>query len=50
MDGRGLDICLIMGLYPREKYHEIERDSIYGIQNAANVFQWNIVKGLFEMA
>ena len=48
MDGRGLDICLIMGLYPREKYHEIERDSIYGIQNAANVFQWNIVKGLFE--
>lgn len=48
MDGRRLDICLVMGLYPKEKYHEIERNSIYGIQNAANVFQWNIVKGLLE--
>lgn len=48
MDGRELDICLVMGLYPNEKYHEIEKNSIYGIQNAANVFQWNIVKGLLE--
>lgn len=48
MDGRELDICLVMGLYPKEKYHEVERNSIYGIQNAANVFQWNVVKGLLE--
>lgn len=46
MDGSCLDICLVMGLYPKEKYQEIEKNSIYGIQNAANVFQWNIVNGL----
>lgn len=37
MDVSKLDICLVMGLYPKEKAHEIEEDSIYGIQNAANV-------------
>lgn len=46
MDVSKLDICLVMGLYPKEKAHEIEEDSIYGIQNAANVFQWNIVNGI----
>lgn len=46
MDASKLDICLVMGLYPKEKIHEIEGDSIYGIQNAANVFQWNIVNGI----
>ena len=43
-----LDICLITGLYPKENAAEIEQNSIYGIQNAANVFQWNVVNGIVE--
>ena len=39
MNCKELDICLIMGLYPKANVAEIEDNSIYGIQNAANVFQ-----------
>lgn len=46
MNFNELDICLIMGLYPKERASQIESDSIYGIQNAANVFQWNILDGI----
>lgn len=46
MNCNELDICLIMGLYPRENAAEIEDNSIYGIQSAANVFQWNVVDGI----
>lgn len=48
MNSVALDICLVMGLYPRERIREIEENSIYGIQNAANVFQWNIVDGILD--
>lgn len=48
MNCKELDICLIMGLYPKANVAEIEDNSIYGIQNAANVFQWNIVDGIIS--
>jgi glycosyltransferase involved in cell wall biosynthesis len=35
-----------MGLFPKEYQAEIDRDSIYGVQNAANKFQWALVNGL----
>jgi len=37
-----MDILLLSGLYPKEKEKEIIEKSIYGIQNAANMLQWNI--------
>lgn len=41
-----MDVCLITGLYPKEMETTIREKSKYGIQNAANVFQWNILEGL----
>ncbi|MBR2043687.1 MAG: glycosyltransferase [Clostridia bacterium] len=34
------------GLFPKDKEKEILENSIGSVQNAANVFQWNIVNGL----
>lgn len=44
-----LDIVLIMGLYPKEIEQKIKADAVYGLQNAANVFQWNMLLGLSEL-
>ncbi|MPQ44859.1 hypothetical protein, partial [Clostridium tarantellae] len=41
-----LDVLFLAGLFPKEKEYEILSYSKGNIQNAANVFQWNIVKGL----
>ncbi len=41
-----MDILCLMGLFPKEYEKEILKDSIVGIQNAANKFQWGIVNGL----
>ena len=41
-----MDILCLMGLFPKEYEKTIIEDSIGGIQNAANKFQWGIVKGL----
>lgn len=40
------DILFLGGLFPKEKENEILKNSTRNIQNAANVFQWNIVEGL----
>lgn len=41
--------CLFLGgLFPKETENEIINNSIGSIQNAANILQWNIVKGLDE--
>lgn len=41
-----MDILCLMGLFPKEYEKEILKDSITGIQNAANKLQWGIVQGL----
>lgn len=46
MNFKEIDVCLVTGLYPKEEEETIQFNSIYGIQNAANVFQWNIVNGI----
>ena len=41
-----MDILCIMGLFPDEYKEQVYRDSIYGVQNAANNLQWSIILGL----
>ena len=41
-----MDILCLMGLFPDEYRKEIEKDSKFGMQNAANKLQWEIVRGL----
>ncbi len=41
-----LKIAFLGGIFPKEIEAEIYKKSINHIQNAANVFQWNILKGL----
>lgn len=41
-----MDILCLMGLFPREFEQVLEKNSIVGMQNAANKLQWNIVHGL----
>jgi glycosyltransferase involved in cell wall biosynthesis len=40
-----MDLLCVMGLFPKEYLEQIERDSISGIQNAANKLQWALVDG-----
>lgn len=44
-----MDILCLMGLFPKEYEPIILENSIGGIQNAANKFQWGIVNGLDEI-
>ena len=44
-----MDLLCLMGLFPKEYEETILKNSIGGVQNAANKFQWGIVKGLDEM-
>lgn len=39
-------IIFLSGLFPKELEQEIMENSIYGIQNAANNLQWQILEGL----
>lgn len=41
-----MDIMCLMGLFPNGYEGEIAKNSLYGMQNAANKLQWGIVKGL----
>lgn len=41
-----MNILCLMGLFPKEYEDEILKDSLSGIQNAANKLQWAIVDGL----
>ena len=41
-----LDMIGLMGLFPKEYEETILNNSIGGVQNAANNFQWGIVKGM----
>ena len=41
-----LDVIFLGGLFPKETESEIIKNSIGSIQNAANNFQWELVKGL----
>lgn len=41
-----MDILCLMGLFPKEYEKTILNDSLGGVQNAANKFQWGIVDGL----
>lgn len=41
-----MDILCLMGLFPKEYEKTILENSIGGVQNAANKFQWGIVNGL----
>ena len=41
-----MDILCLMGLFPKEYETTILENSIVGVQNAANKFQWGIVNGL----
>lgn len=41
-----MDILCLMGLFPENYRKEIEKDTISGMQNAADKLQWAIVKGL----
>ncbi len=43
-----MDILCLMGLFPREYEDQIIKDSLVGVQNAANKLQWAIVQGLDE--
>lgn len=43
-----MDILCLMGLFPREYEDQIIKDSLFGVQNAANKLQWAIVHGLDE--
>ena len=44
-----MDILCLMGLFPSEYYENIQRDSVTGMQNAANKLQWAIVHGLCQI-
>lgn len=44
----GLDIVFLGGLFPKDTENEIYMNSKGGVQEAANAFQWNIIKGLDE--
>lgn len=44
-----MDILCLMGLFPDEYRAQIEKDSIKGMQNAANKLQWAIVRGLDQI-
>ena len=41
-----MNILCLMGLFPQEYEDEILKDSLSGMQNAANKLQWAIVDGL----
>lgn len=43
-----MDIQLLVGLFPKELEDEIVKNSIGGVQNAANNLQWEIVSGFEE--
>ncbi len=43
-----MDILCLMGLFPKQFQAEIEKQSIRGIQYAANKLQWAIVDGLSQ--
>lgn len=40
-----MKILCLMGLFPKEYEQTILDNSVVGVQNAANKFQWGIVKG-----
>lgn len=42
------DVLFLAGLFPKELENEILEESIGNIQNAANIFQWNLVNGFDE--
>lgn len=44
-----MDILCLMGLFPKEYESTILNNSKGSVQNAANKFQWGIVKGLDEI-
>ena len=41
-----MNILCLMGLFPEEYEAEILKNSVSGVQNAANKLQWAIVDGL----
>ena len=41
-----MNVLCLMGLFPKEYEDEILKDSLSGVQNAANKLQWAIVDGL----
>lgn len=43
-----MNVLCLMGLFPEEYQDEILRDSLSGVQNAANKLQWAIVDGLIN--
>ncbi len=43
---KDFDILFLGGLFPQEMLSEILRNSIGGVDNAANNLQWNLVSGL----
>lgn len=43
-----LEFVFLGGVFPKELEEEINKKSKGAMQNAANVFQWNIIKGLEE--
>lgn len=45
-----MDIKCLMGLYPKEYLPQIESDSLIPLQNAANNFQWALVKGFASIS
>ena len=45
-----MEILCLMGLFPEEYEEKILKDSLSGVQNAANKLQWAIVDGLQHQA
>ena len=43
-----MDILCLMGLFPEEYETEILKNSLSGVQNAANKLQWAIIEGLAQ--
>lgn len=41
-----MDMMCLVGLFPDEYKETVEKDSVGGMQNAANKLQWGIVRGL----
>ncbi len=43
-----MDILCLMGLFPEEYETEVLKNSLSGVQNAANKLQWAIIEGLAQ--
>ena len=43
-----MKILFVSGLYPQEYIEKYRELALNNIQNAANVFQWGVVEGLYK--